>query len=356
MRGSRANGLALIVYANLPKPPTGMIDSLRMGFETLVGQPALLTPPLILDVVLWIGPRLSIRAFALPAVERFFAMLPAQPADMPDVMQAMADLKGAFEHLAAHFNALSALVTGPLGVPSLIGRLSPDATPAGIAPPMWELSNIWTAMVVMIALALVGFLLGAAYLGLIANQVHYGEMRARDLLRALPRHWINLAALALILLSTLVIVAVPFWCLASVLGMLSPLLGFLAMTVGLSIGLWVLVFMVFAVPAMLLNDRALFPAIVESARVVRLHASSTFLFLLLAGLIYGGTGIIFRLPTPDSWLIVAGLALHAFVATALFMAAFIFYQDRYRHYQEFYAYLAESRRAMTAGGQRGREN
>ncbi len=328
----------------LPKPPTGVIDSLRMGFETLAGRPVLLVPPLILDVLLWIGPRLSIRAFAAPMVDDLVSVMASQNPETPAVAQAVGELRGALDYLAAHFNALSMLVTGPLGVPSLLGRLSPEATPEGVAPPVWELGSIWAALLVMSALALAGLLLGAAYLGLLANQVRYGSPRAREVVRALPRLWANLAALALIMLSALLAVATPFLCAASFLGMLSPLLAFLVLTVGLSVGLWVLVFLLFAAHTMLLRDRGLFTAMGESARVVQLNMASVTWFLLLIGLIYAGTGVIFRLPEPGSWLMVVGLALHAFTATALFLASLVYYQDRYRHYQEFFAYLAESKR------------
>ncbi|GAB4459741.1 MAG: hypothetical protein Kow00120_27710 [Anaerolineae bacterium] len=341
--------------AHLPKPPTGVIDSLRMGFETLAGQPLLLLPPLLLDLLLWIGPRLSIRTFAAPAVEGLVSAMGAPSPQTPAVAQALGDIEGTLAYVAAHFNALSMLITSPLGVPSLVGRLAPEVTPEGVTPPVWELGSIWVALLVMAALALVGLLIGAAYLGMMANQVRHGALRGRALLRLLPRHWANLSGLALIMLSSLLVVATPFLCLASFLGMVSPLLAFVVLTVGLSVGLWTIVFLLFAAHTMLLKDRSLFTAIGESARVVQLNVASTIMLLLVIGLVYLGTSEIFHLVTPDSWLMVVGLAAHAFVATALFVATFVYYQDRYRHYQEFFAYLAANKQISSAGGQRGRE-
>jgi hypothetical protein len=326
----------------LPARPVGVIDSLARGFETLAGQPALLTPPLILDLVLWIGPRLSIRGFALPAVEGYFDALTAQAIDAPGVAQTLGQLREWLGYQVAHFNALSALITAPLGAPSLMGWLAPEGVPEGVSPPIWELGDLGTALLIMIALALIGFLVGAIYLGLMANQVRSGQLRARALLRALPRYWLNVVGLALITLSALLIVSLPFlgafWCMSAI----DPLIGMIGLIVGMSVGLWVLVFLSFAVHAMMLKDRSLFQAIGDSVRVVQSNTPPTVLLLTLVTVVYVGVGFLCRLPEPDSWLRLVGLVLHAFVVTGLFVATFVYYQDRFRHYEEFRAYLARS--------------
>lgn len=334
------------MHEDLPRPPIGVIDSLRMGFETLARQPAVFALPLVVDVGLWIGPRLSIRGFALPAVEGFLEALTAQPVEMAGAAQALGDLQAGLEYFAAHFNALSMLATAPLGVPSLMGRFAPEATPAGVSPPAWELGSAAVATLVVVALALLGILLGAVYLGLLSNLVRHGALRVGAMMRDLPARWASLAGLALVALSAVMIVFAPFMLVASMLAMFSPLLSLVALTMGLSAALWVMVFMLFAAHTMFLWNRALFAAIAQSLRVVRLHMGSTLVLLLLVGVVYLGTGQIFRLLTPDSWLMLAGLALHAIVATGLFLATFIYYKDRCRHYEEFYAYLAANRRLM----------
>jgi hypothetical protein len=136
--------------------------------------------------------------------------------------------------------------------------------------------------------------------------------------------------------------------------MVSPILGIMVMMIGLSVGLWVLIFMVFTVHAMMLLDRSLFLAIRESALVVRVNSGSTVLFLLLILGLYIGLGMVFggdpaivnnlqflSFLEPESWGRVLGLLGHAFVTTSLVAATFIYFKDRYRHYAELKHYLEQ---------------
>ena len=43
-----------------PTPPVGVIESLTTGFETVASHLGLLLFPALLDLFLWLGPRLSI--------------------------------------------------------------------------------------------------------------------------------------------------------------------------------------------------------------------------------------------------------------------------------------------------------
>ena len=44
-----------------PTPPVGVIESFTVGFETVASRLVLLLLPLVLDLFLWVGPRLSYR-------------------------------------------------------------------------------------------------------------------------------------------------------------------------------------------------------------------------------------------------------------------------------------------------------
>src|SRR5690606_4894026 len=42
-----------------PTPPVGVIESLTLGFETVASRLVLVLLPILLDLVLWVGPRIS---------------------------------------------------------------------------------------------------------------------------------------------------------------------------------------------------------------------------------------------------------------------------------------------------------
>lgn len=344
---------------DLPSPPIGIIDSLAAGFEMLVTDVralVLLLPPLLLDMFLWLGPRLSIERFARPTVERFFEnytqLIVAQAAGQistADMLQELDLMQDMFVHQVANLNVFGALITAPLGVPSLMGRVSPDAVPEGIAPGVVQL-NPMLAVVLGIALAVVGFFFGAFYLGMIAQQVRNEEMQFDRLLGAVPRLGVSLFVLALIAFSAMLATILPFvagfFCVSAIM----PSLGLLVFMIGLSVAMWTLVFLFFAPHAMLLAGRSLFSAIGDSLRVVRANSSSAILFLILVVALYFGLSLIFQgsmgllqetlsFLSPDSWLWLVSLIGHAFIATGLFAATFVYYQDRYRHYEELRMYF-----------------
>jgi hypothetical protein len=341
---------------NLPAQPIGFIEAIARGFFDVAAKAwPLVLPPLLLDLLLWLGPRLSIRKFALPIVDDMVDAMRSTLAGQAtgETLQAIEQWRDVLSDMVTQFNAMGALSTAPLGIPSLTGRYAP-AVPKGISPAVLNLENLVVAVVVILVMAGVGFLLGAVYLGLIAQRVRHDAWRLADLLRALPRYWMNLIGLALVGAAALLAAVLPFVFLTSCMWMVSPILGIMVMMIGLSVGLWVLIFMVFTVHAMMLLDRSLFLAIRESALVVRVNSGSTVLFLLLILGLYIGLGMVFggdpaivnnlqflSFLEPESWGRVLGLLGHAFVTTSLVAATFIYFKDRYRHYAELKHYLEQ---------------
>ena len=67
------------------------------------------------------------------------------------------------------------------------------------------------------------------------------------------------------------------------------------------------------------------------------------LFTLIL-IISWGLGFVWNIPEADTWLLLAGIAGHAFVTTGLIAATFVFYEDRHRWWNE----LREYRRQLIA--------
>ncbi len=318
-----------------PTPALRVIPSMSRGFETVAEKLVLVLPPLLLDLFLWLGPRLSVAGVAEGLVQSWTAML--RSADPEVVLTMRQDMDEFFSHL----NVFSALSTAPLGVPSLMGATAPDALPDSISPGVWVLDSAWEWFGATLLLWVLGLGLGALYFGMIAHQVRDGRLRLRALLAELPGYWGGMVGLALSGALAVFAITLPFACISGVLGTFGLSLGILALMAGIGIGMWSLIFLIFTVHAMMLNGRGLLDAMRESINIVKLNTPATFSLIFLAVVINQGLSYLWGLPEPDSWVRLVGLAGHAFISTGVIASTFVFYQDRYRYWREFNEYLIE---------------
>src|SRR5512138_3428373 len=97
-------------------PPPGVIGSLRAGFDAVSSHVVLILLPAVLDIFLWLGPRLSMNKLIGPVLPSNFKWMPELPlfsaVDPKETAQAL-----------EHFNLLSLLSKlqlFPIGVSSLL--------------------------------------------------------------------------------------------------------------------------------------------------------------------------------------------------------------------------------------------
>jgi len=325
---------------NAPTPPVGVIESLATGFETVAGKIILVLLPLLLDLFLWAGPRLTIR----PAIASYYN----------DVYQPMVD--GLDKDGQALFGDLSAVLATAaqelppqylpvFGMPSLLAGREAASLPFAYVPPLWQVRTTLGLVAVNFLSLASGFLLGGIYLALIASQVRYGSLKMQHLLLRLPVNlfWLGLLAMGLPLL--ILIAYMPFLVLAGVLMVLSSQVAVFVLWVGVLIALWVLMFLVFTIHGVFMNDRNLFTSLWDSIRLVQWNMSATIFLILLVVLLNLTLTYIWSLAPAGSWLALVGLAGHAFITTGLVAATCVFFKDRYRYWQEMRAeILAELER------------
>jgi hypothetical protein len=83
--------------------PLGVIGCLAAGFEVLGRNLWLVVLPVLLDLLLWLGPRFSI----VPLLHRFVALLMAQPTPDPATAHQVAQAVQLLEQFGEQFNLLS---------------------------------------------------------------------------------------------------------------------------------------------------------------------------------------------------------------------------------------------------------
>src|SRR5512135_3865541 len=93
-------------------PPPGVIGSLRAGFDFTAAHVTAILMPLALDLLIWLGPRLSMNQLAQPALNQLGSMAAGSGLQPADVSTAL-DLYRQFFH---DFNLLIVLRTFPIGV------------------------------------------------------------------------------------------------------------------------------------------------------------------------------------------------------------------------------------------------
>ena len=153
--------------------PLGVVGSLAAGFEMVGRHLGLIVLPVLLDLFLWLGPRISIA----PLLEQFAAFLLTQskpdPATLDQVTQAVQVLKqfGEQSNLLALLSALPLL-----NVPSLLAQHA-----SGALSPLGQPHVVLTTSVLAVlgwgsVLVPVGLVLGFVYLNGLARWVR--TMRA----------------------------------------------------------------------------------------------------------------------------------------------------------------------------------
>jgi hypothetical protein len=331
-----------------PTRPIGVIEALAEGFETVAERLPLVLLPLLLDLMIWAGPRLSAR----PAVETFY-----QNIIVPSMEQQSDEAQELFGLSSDEFGDLIAelppqylpVVNWPMGdvlfigVPTLVARQLVAPLPFNFRPPLWEMRSILGVLSLSLLLPLGWSVLGVFYRGLVAQQVSEGQVRLFDLLKRWPVYWLNLAGLMLAFTLLALAVMVPFFVVAAVLSMFGPAVGSLAVTAGIFVIMWLGIFASFTTHSVLLNEKWALSALWDSMRVVQWNLSSTTMLWLLVVGMNMGLSFLFEWAglTMDTWFVLLAIGVHAFVNTALIAATFVYFKDRYRHWYEMRTLLSE---------------
>jgi hypothetical protein len=299
-------------------PPIGVFASLARGFERIAGQPALILPPLVLDALLWLGPRLGIQSLFQQAA----ASLVAPPTVDASVQEGARLLRDALLEAGSRFNLLSLLSTFPVGVPSLMASSMPEASPLG-TPMTSQLSDIGVILSLWLALSVVGFGIGAAFHRLIARPIPTSEHP-----RSAWGLWLRIVALAGLFDAGLLVVGTGALAAASVVSLILPLLGVGVLFIGFSLAFWGAIYLVFTPHGMVRHHLGLREAMRESVDLVRWNLVGTTGLLAVLLAVDRLAGLVWLMPDPASWF--AGLAVlgHAFVTAMLVAASYAFYSGR----------------------------
>ena len=305
-----------------------MIDSLSAGYRFLGRRVELILIPVVLDLWLWLGPRLSVRPL-FEAMARFYE----RTADVEGFPEDMASMAGQVSQMLTdvgqNSNLMESLVSRSLlHVPSLlvtIGSVSGDW--------VFEIGNPFVAGGLFTGLSIVGLLIGVLYMNLLARLLPLGgaskPATAAELGKQVLRQWVRVMLFILALMVLLLVGALPVMMGSVLLAFVSPALSSILAFVYAGAVLVVLFYLYFVTAAIVMDDLPVHKAVAQSFLVVRNDFLATLLFILLTTVIAVGFALIMRQLTELSSVGVAfSILVNAYLGSGLVLALFVFYRTR----------------------------
>jgi len=304
-----------------------VIDTLTAGFSEVTRKLWLATVPIVLDIFLWVGPKLSISPVIDEMVDTFgqtMAAVPSMGASEGDLFQTVELVAEEMRSTIGRTNLLSLLGWGRLGMPGIAGIRPIDPAVDRIV----EITGYGQMLLAQLVIMAVGLFIACAFLAMLAQATRDERFDLAKLSAAIPLFWLRLMAVLVPLGIGLILVVFA-----------GLLLGPFAFVVW-AILLWLLIYVSFVPQAIAVSGKRPWAAVWQSLSLVRLNFWPAIGLLLLTNIIGAGMSLMWRLLMVSPVGTVVAIVANAYVGTGLTMATFIFYRDRVERSQEPSAEMA----------------
>ena len=297
-------------------PPPGIIGSLRAGFDVTAGHITAILFPAVLDVLLWLGPRLSVDQLVQPFIKEASDLAASgglKPADITATMTM-------YQQFFQQFNLLAVLRTFPIGIFSLMSGKLPEQTPLG-TPSILEISSPGLLLGIVFLLTLIGWTLGGMYFRWVASLATPGDQPGA------VRTMIQTLVYSLIWLFITWTLGLPALFLIYIVFVINTLVGEIVLLILGFISVWLIVPVFFSPHGMFVKKQNAFGSIISSFQLTRFTLPTSSLFVLTILLVGFGLNFLWSIPADNSWLALIGILGHAFITTALLASSFVYYHD-----------------------------
>lgn len=313
------------------------MTAIASGFNAVASHVYLILPPILLDVFLWLGPRLSLERLLSPMIADMTKTLEQLgSAEMTQLMNTTIEI---WKQFAAQFNFFSLLRTLPVGIPSLMAGSIDPATPLGGFARL-EISSTAGMMLIGLMTAIAGLLLGCFYFTAVSRTG--GGQGERSTWRCSAWQAAQTLLLTLLSFALVLTMAIPGMFVISLLTFISPALATTALFVVGLVAMWFLIPLVFSPHGIFTRQQNAVTSMLSSVRLVRYFMPSVSLFLLISILLIQGFNRLWLVPPASSWLTLVGIAGHAFITTSLLAASFAFYRSATAWLEENLARISQA--------------
>jgi hypothetical protein len=320
----------------------GIIETLSAGFDRTAKRLWLILLPVLLDIAIWIGPKLSLNRLAAEAI----ALLPTAAELGSQYAEAIETVRSWLTDVGATTNLMGTLSMRLLGLPTLTDSLASKTLPFGLVQRSVEIPTWLSFVGVALLLTLISLLLGCFCLSLIAEDARDGDKSLSYTLQVAGRSWIRLATLVLVVVLAIIVVSSGLGIVSALVAVLSADLAGLLLTVFgwvfLSICTYGALVFYFTSRAIILDDTGILRSVWNALNVVHRSILSAIGFILLISVLQTGLLYIWRMLAVSPAGTLVGIVGNAYVSTGLIMASFIFYRDRYGTWQKARAEKGQS--------------
>ena len=303
-------------------PPPGIIGSLRAGFDVVSGHVWLILVPILLDVVLWLGPRLSAGKVFSAAITGLIALMQETPSIPPQDVRPLTE----FAELSGRFNWLSWIRTFPIGVSSLEAYIYPveltQQTPLGLQGVI-QISSFLNLVGWTFLLTVVGWIVGSLYFRWVSVTTLGREEAGISPMRAIAQTF--LLSVAWVVGS--IVILLPAVLVVGAMTAISPLLGNTILIVILLLSYWLIVPLFFMPHGIFARRQNALYSVLSSLRMSRFTLPTSGMFVFSVFLLARGLSYLWLVPENDSWMTLVGISGHAFITTAVLAASLVYYRD-----------------------------
>lgn len=325
--------------------PPRLFPTLIKGFNTIANHWYLILFPVLMDLLLWLGPKIKVETLLSPFVNLMSEnMLKLSPPEMVTTVESYQTL---LEQLINQFNLAVILRTVPIGIPSIISRESPIISPLGPGL-FYEVTSIRLVFAIIGLFLLVGILLGSLYF-LLVSRVTATEVDKFSVKEVFTSYLQSLVMFSLMIILILLII-IPLSMLLSILSLVNFGIGQFFVLVAIFMMLWLLMPLVFSPHGVFVLKQKALPSMLISVRLVRLFLPGTGLFVMTSILISEGLNMLWTLPDPNSWMTLFGIGGHSFIITGLLAASFIYYREGLKWMQDNMQRMAEAAKMQQENG------
>jgi hypothetical protein len=311
--------------ASAPAVP-GIIDTLSAGFQLVNRAPWVLALPVGLDVLLWLGPRLSVATLGERAVAGMQGMLAQAGEAAEGQIEGFRQGIEALRLIANSFNLLSLLAPGGFAPESAV-----PLDRGGLGGQIELLSAGQVALTALVLL-LIGVALACVWLGAIAQLVRDGRGSAARLVVAVPRYWLAVVGFLALLFGGALAIALPLMLLAAVAQLFVPALGtFLTLFIAVALQLlviWALLYLFFFADAVVISEVGPLRAAANSIRVVSLNFWATLGFIIITWVIMRGLHVIWQTLAQAPVGLALAILGNGYVESGVAAASMLFYRNR----------------------------
>jgi hypothetical protein len=306
----------------------GVIDCLSAGYRYLGWRLELILIPIVLDLLLWLGPRLNVA----PVFDQFatsYQGLASAEGVTPEIGQMVTQLSDSIRQMGEGSNLLGGLVSSTLlhvpGLPVVTANWLPHYT--------IDVTTVGEAAIWWLVFSLLGLLLGVIYLTLLARRLPIGAAAGStggQVAVAVLRHWLQVIGFVIIVALALLIIYLPISFIVGLMMLVSPAMGSAAAAFAGALTLVVFFYLYFVTAALIMDNVPLSVGIMRSIRLVQENFWATLGFILLSTLIGLGIALLLvQLANLGMWAGFVAIVLNAYIGTGISMALLVFYRSRF---------------------------